>query len=58
MIKSDLEYLLDVVPGYTCDMSPRDLQDYIKEAMILKKKDQDKEDAQFTLTEDEIFNEQ
>ena len=58
MIKSDLEYLLDVVPGYTCDMSPKDLQDYIKQAMVLKKRDEERIESQFTLTEDEVFNEQ
>ena len=68
MIKSDLEYLLDVVNLYDCEMSHRELKDYIEEAMKLKEKDQDKvrlhrykdqdkENAQFTLTEDEVFNE-
>ena len=57
MIKSDLEYLLDVVPGYTCDMCPLDLRGYIKEAMILKSRDEDKAKLIEDDIENEVFNE-
>lgn len=57
-MKSDLEYLLDVVNLYDCEMSHRELSEYLKEAMKLKKRDEEKIESQFTLTEDEMFNEQ
>jgi len=57
MIKSDLEYLLDVVNLYDCEMSHRELKDYVKEAMKLKSRDEDKAKLIEDSIENEAFNE-
>jgi len=55
-MKSDLEYLLDVVHNYNSDMSHNELRTYIKEAIKLKEKDEQKHQNRIDDIENEVFN--
>ena len=55
-MKSDLEYLLDVVHNYNSDMSHNELRTYIKEAIKLKEKDEQEHQNRIDDIENEVFN--
>jgi hypothetical protein len=55
-IKSDLEYLLDVVRNYNSYMSHHELKIHIKEAIRLKDRDEQERQDRIDDIENEVFN--